>query len=514
MPQRFKALRLVLGDQLNHQHSWFNSVNESVLYVLMEVKPENQYVTHHIQKIAGIFTAMRHFAAHLRGQGHSVHYIRISDADNKHSFKANLQALASAHSIESIEFLEPDEYRLHKLLSADLQALGLPCRCADTEHFYTSRNELAALFKGKQRFLMETFYRAMRKKHQVLIDGDKPATGTWNYDKQNRNKLPKNHRPPEPFVCQNDVLEIAADIEKAGLSHIGKLDAANFIWPVTRQQALDGFNYFLEQLLPHFGTYQDALSTEFWSLYHSRISFAMNLKLISPREVVEAVEKQFRTKPDTVGIAQAEGFIRQILGWREYMRGIYWAHMPEYATLNYFEAQNPLPGWFWDGNTRMACLRSAIKQSLQFGYAHHIQRLMVTGNFALLAGVHPDEVDAWYLGIYVDAFDWVEITNTRGMSQFADGGIVGTKPYISSASYLHKMGDHCGNCYYKHSQKTGPRSCPFNSLYWQFIDQHRDKLAGNPRMSMMYRVWEKMDAGQRTELLTRAAEVLENVETL
>lgn len=273
-------------------------------------------------------------------------------------------------------------------------------------------------------------------------------------------------------------------------------------------------DYFMEYCLPLFGTFQDAMTPVSWSVYHSRLSFALNAKLISPKEVINAAIKYWESHQEQIQFNQLEGFVRQIIGWREYMRGIYWAKMPQYAQLNYFNHQNPLPSWFWDGETKMNCLKQSIKQSLQFAYAHHIQRLMVTGNFALLAGVHPDEVDAWYLGIYIDALDWVEITNTRGMSQFADGGIVGTKPYVSSATYIDKMSHYCGKCYYDKNKKTGDKACPFNSLYWNFYDLHQSKLRGNPRIGMMYNVWDRMAAQQKTDLLQQAAYYLEHINTL
>lgn len=273
-------------------------------------------------------------------------------------------------------------------------------------------------------------------------------------------------------------------------------------------------DYFADHLLVHFGTYQDALSHEYWSMYHSRLSFALNIKLISPKEVIDRIEQEWIRKRNESGIAisQVEGFVRQILGWREYMRGIYWAHMPSFAQMNYFEHDQRLPGYFWSGDTRMRCIAHTVGQSMDHAYAHHIQRLMVTGNFALLAGVDPDEVDRWYLGIYIDAFEWVEITNTRGMSQYADGGIVGTKPYVSSASYIHKMGDYCKGCHYDHKKKTGDGSCPFNSLYWHFLARHRESLEPNPRMTMMYRVWDKMD--NKEDILNQGQYYFDHLEEL
>jgi deoxyribodipyrimidine photolyase-related protein len=513
--QTYRELRLILGDQLNHLHSWFNVKDDGVLYVLMEIRPESTYVTHHIQKIAGIFSAMRQFAEQLQENGHRLHYIRINDPTNAHDFGKNLAALAMLHQVESIRWQEPDEYRLDQLLLQRIADTGLPFQMDGTEHFYTSRTELADFFQGKKQFLMESFYRNMRRKHNVLLESSgQPVGGQWNFDKQNRNKLPKGYRVPLPVTFKNDVSEAVRDIHSAELPFIGQIVPESYIWPVDRAQALEVVDQFIHVFLPEFGKYQDALSEEHWSLFHSRLSFAMNLKLISPQEVVTAVESAWRENPELISIAQTEGFVRQVLGWREYMRGIYWMHMPDYASLNFFNAERRLPAYFWTGETRMQCIKKAVGQSLEYGYAHHIQRLMVTGNFCALAGIDPDEVDAWYLGIYVDAFDWVEITNARGMSQFADGGIVGTKPYVSSAAYLHKMGDHCSACHYDHRKKTGDGACPFNSLYWDFLARNRSLLQDNRRMTMMYRIWDKMDDAARSALAGQAAKYLAKIEEL
>jgi deoxyribodipyrimidine photolyase-related protein len=355
----------------------------------------------------------------------------------------------------------------------------------------------------------------MRKKHQVLLEGeDQPLNGKWNFDEDNRQKLPKTHQPIAPLVFANNVLEIENEIEKAKIKTIGHVDSLNFIWPINRVQSLALLDFFTENCLALFGTFQDAMAPNEWSLYHSRLSFSMNVKLLSPKEVVDKAIAAYFNNPNKIAFHQLEGFVRQIIGWREYMRGIYWLKMPEYASLNYFEHTERLPEWFWTGKTKMNCLKSAIDQSLDFAYAHHIQRLMITGNFALLAGVHPDEVDAWYLGIYIDAIEWVEITNTRGMSQFADGGIVGTKPYVSSATYIHKMSSYCTGCYYDKSKKTGEKACPFNSLYWNFYYKHEAKLAKNPRIGMMYNVWRRMQPEAKAELLTQAEYYLSHINDL
>ena len=505
-----KTLRLILGDQLNGNHSWFKTVDDSTTYVMMEVRTETDYAKHHIQKVVGFFTAMRSFAAELKSKGHAVIYINLTDANNLQSFEKNLDLLLNQVNYNHFEYQLPDEYRLDILMKNYCAQLKIPYLVYDTEHFFSTREELGNFFEGKKIFLMESFYLAMRKKHNVLMDGDKPKTGQWNYDGDNRKKLPKDHKPTTPLVFNNDITEIFDQIQKANVKTIGSIDAKHFVWPINRTQSLALLDFFVAECLPLFGSYQDAMTPNEWSLYHSRISFSMNVKMISPKEVIDRAVQEWENRKDEIEYNQLEGFVRQIIGWREYMRGIYWLKMPEFATLNFFNHTEKLPDWFWTGKTKMNCLKDAITQSLEYAYAHHIQRLMITGNFALLAGVHPDEVDAWYLGIYIDAIEWVEITNTRGMSQFADGGIVGTKPYVSSASYIDKMSHYCSSCYYDKKKKTGDKACPFNSLYWNFYDKHEDKLAKNPRIGMMYNVWRKMKPEDKSSILEQADYYLKN----
>jgi deoxyribodipyrimidine photolyase-related protein len=508
-----KILRLLLGDQLNAAHSWFKKKDANITYCLFEMRQETDYTTHHVQKIIGFFLAMRVFAGQLEKDGHRVEYFTLDDQRNTQNLDSNLRFLLKKLGTERFEYQLPDEWRLDEQLRQFCQALPIPSEAFDTGHFLAGRFELRDFF-GKKNYLMESFYRAMRRKYNVLMDGDQPATGQWNYDHDNRQKMPKNHVPPPPLLFRKDVTNILQLIEKQGIKTIGQMESTDLGWAVTRDEGLQLLDYFCENLLPHFGDFQDAMTPHHWSLYHSRLSFVMNVKLLSPLEVVHRAVYEWQRRPNEISFSQIEGFVRQIIGWREYMRGIYWATMPGFAKLNYFENERPLPSWFWTGDTKMACLRHAIHQSLDHAYAHHIQRLMVTGNFALLAGIHPDEVDAWYLGIYMDAIEWVEITNTRGMSQFADGGIVGTKPYCSSAAYIHKMSHYCEGCFYKKDLRTGERACPFNSLYWHFHDRHRDKLERNPRIGMVYRTWDKMNGETRAETLEQAEWYLGKMEEL
>ena len=355
----------------------------------------------------------------------------------------------------------------------------------------------------------------MRKKHQILIENDdKPLGGKWNYDASNRKKLPKDLTVISPKLYAKDVSEIHSLILKMEIKTIGNVDEKSFIWPTNREESTDLLEFFIVNCLPYFGDFQDAMAKNLWSIYHSRLSFALNCKMLSPKEVIDEILSYWEHNRSEIDISQVEGFIRQILGWREYMRGIYWAKMPEYEKVNQLSHDNKLPEFYWTGKTKMNCLQDTIQQSLDYAYAHHIQRLMVTGNFALLAGINPAEVDQWYLGIYIDAIQWVELPNTRGMSQYADGGLIATKPYVSSANYINKMSNYCQKCHYNSSEKIGDKACPFNSLYWNFIDRHIDLWKKNQRMGIIVANWEKQDPDQKTAVLKQAAKYLANLDKL
>ena len=345
-------------------------------------------------------------------------------------------------------------------------------------------------------------------------DGKTPVGGKWNFDAENRKRLPEEVSLPSALNFVHDVKEICEMLDRAGVATIGRIVPEAFNWPINREESLQLLQHFLKHRLSRFGIYQDAMSYRDGLLFHSRLSFSLNTKMLSPLEVAEAAVQYYLGHPDEDTLAQVEGFVRQIIGWREYMRGVYWAKMPAYAELNYFGHTDPLPSWFWTGNTRMKCLQLAIGQSLDTAYAHHIQRLMITGNFTLLLGVNPAEVDGWYLGIYMDALEWVEITNTRGMSQFADGGIVGTKPYVSSANYIRKMSDYCNKCPYDPHKRYGENACPFNSLYWDFHVRHSARLSKNPRIGMVYKTWEKMQPEEKEKILQQAERYKKGAEHL
>jgi deoxyribodipyrimidine photolyase-related protein len=507
------TIRLILGDQLNVRHRWFSEADDTITYVLMEVRQETDYVHHHAQKILAIFAAMRDMARQLREAGHKVDYLAIDDPRNLQSIPANIDALMMQHQAAAFEYQAPDEWRLDEQLYQHGRRKQGPWLMVDSDHFYTTRNQVADIFAARKQWLMEFFYRQMRVEHQVLMESAKePIGGQWNYDHDNRKPwrgVPAEPRDPRTLHDHSALWKTIVD---AGVQSFGNPQADQLPWALNRDEALQQLDAFIDNALPHFGDFQDAMSANAWRLFHSLLSFALNVKMLNPREVVARAEAAYHA--GHAPLAAVEGFIRQILGWREYVRGVYWANMPGYAEKNYFGHARPLPRWFWDGKTRMNCLSQSITQSLEQAHAHHIQRLMVIGNFALLAGLDPAEVHQWYLGIYIDAFEWVELPNTVGMSQFADGGLLATKPYVSSAAYIDRMSDYCKGCHYDKKARIGERACPFNALYWDFYQRNTATLARNPRIGMAYRQLEKMDAAAIGQLQDQARKLLQDLDSL
>lgn len=518
----YQRLRLILGDQLNAKHSWYQDKSTNALYVIAELRQETDYVRHHIQKVQAFFAAMTGFADGLQQAGLNVLHLTLDDTQDYATLPDLLEHLLEQYQCEVFEYQQPDEYRLHQQLNEYCQQLDIESECYDTGHFVVPFTELGRYFAKDKNGRMETFYRKLRKQHQLLMEGDEPAGGQWNFDKDNRQKLKKSDLKdiPEPLCFDNDVTAINQRLYAHEIETIST-GSDRLLWPVNRKQAVSLLEYFCEHCLPNFGRFQDAM-TQYgkdddidrqWSLYHSRLSFALNSKMLSPMQVIRCALSHYQHN-EQIDIAQIEGFVRQILGWREFVRGVYWTHMPEYGEHNHLEAKRGLPAWFWTADTKMNCLHHAIKQSLEYSYAHHIQRLMVTGNFCMLAGIDPDEVDAWYLGIYIDALEWVEMPNTRGMSQYADGGIVGSKAYAASGNYVNKMSDYCQGCHYKVKEKHTDKACPFNSLYWHFMLQHRERFEKNPRIGMVYRNWDKQSEDSQDAALQKAQQLLEAIETL
>jgi len=509
-----KNLRLILGDQLNLEHSWLQEVDKNTIYLMAEMRQETDYVKHHIQKVVAFFLSMRNFADDLKSRGHEVIYYKIADDNNLNDLEKIINKCVEEHKISSFEYQLPDEYRLDEQLKTICSNLKIETKTFDTEHFFTSRTELTEFFEGKKMLLMENFYRMMRKKHHVLMNGSQPEGDSWNFDKDNRLKYKGQVPIPDAIGFSQNVEAILSEIKKANVATFGTIDVKNFNWPTSRKVCLEQLHYFCEHLLKHFGDYEDAMHTDEKFLFHSRLSFAMNSKMLSPREVVETVVDFYHQNQDDIAISQVEGFVRQILGWREYIRGIYWKEMPNYATMNKLENHNKLPDFYWTGKTKMNCMQKSISQSLEEAYAHHIQRLMIIGNFSLLTQLHPDEVDAWYLGVYIDAIQWVELPNTRGMSQYADGGIIATKPYVSSGSYINKMSNYCSGCSYNVKEKLTDNACPFNSLYWHFLDEKKEYFGTNNRMAMMMSLLKKMKPSELAATKEKAISLIENIDDL
>jgi len=507
------SLKLILGDQLNCRHSWFARPDPHTVFVMMEVRQETDYVLHHAQKIIAIFAAMRDFARHLRQAGHRVHYLAIDDADNRQALPANLDHLLAHYHATGFGWQAPDEYRLDRQLADYAAALPIPSAMADTEHFYTTRDEAAQLFAGRPTWLMEHFYRHMRLRHRILVSSTgQPAGGQWNFDHDNRESWPGIPWEPADPREHHDHSALWDTIVAAGARSFGAPNAADCRWPLNRDEALVQLERFVQHALPHFGKFQDAMSFKGWRLFHSLLSFALNVKLLSPMEVVHRVLQALGD--NAAPLAAVEGFIRQILGWREYVRGVYWHRMPGYDELNAFGHATPLPHWFWSGDTRMRCMATAVGHSLEHAHAHHINRLMVIGNFSLLAGLSPRALHQWYLGVYIDAFEWVELPNTLGMSQFADGGLLATKPYVSSAAYIDRMSDYCKGCHYDKKARIGPRACPYNALYWDFFDRNRVTLGDNQRLGMVYQQLRRMDGAALAALREQAAHTRDNLENI
>ncbi|MBX3633956.1 MAG: cryptochrome/photolyase family protein [Rubrivivax sp.] len=506
-----RSLVLVLGDQLDLDAAAFDGFDAARDTVWMaEVAEESTHVWSSKPRIVMFLAAMRHFAQALRAAGRPLHYTALDDGDNRGSLSAQLQADIGHLRPERLVMTAPGDWRVLQAIKGVAQARGLPLDIREDRHFYCSVREFAAHARGRRSLRMEYFYREMRKRHGVLMlrgAVDQPEGGQWNFDADNREAFgatgPGAVPPRAVFEPDGTTREVMTLVEARFAGHPGRLDG--FAWPVTREQALGALRRFVGERLPLFGRWQDAMwPGEPW-LYHAHLSAALNLKLLNPREVVAAAEAAYRA--GAAPLASVEGFVRQVLGWREYVRGIYWTRMPGYADLNALDGQQDLPAWYWTGDTDMACLRDAITQTLAHGYAHHIQRLMVTGQFALMYGVRPQQVHAWYLAVYVDAVEWVELPNTLGMSQYADGGLMASKPYVATGKYIQRMSPHCRGCRYDPAQRTGDTACPFTTLYWDFLMRHEATLAANPRMALQVKNVARLDTAQRQAIAERAAAI-------
>lgn len=494
-------LILVLADQLGLDNPVLTHARPGIDRIVMaEVAEEAQYTRHNRHKIVLLFSAMRHFADQLSKAGFEVCYFRL--AEGLQSLEAACAKALSQKTAVALAVCAPGEYRLRAAMTGWTSRLGIPVNVHPDTRFLADLDAFADWAKGRKQLRMEYFYRDMRKRYRLLMDGDEPAGGRWNYDAENRKGWRGQRGVPErPEISIDAVTEQVIDeVTQAFPDNPG--DLSQFALAVTHEEAEAQFSWFCEHALADFGTYQDALAEESPWLFHSLISMYLNCGLLSPLPVCERVEAEYRA--GRCSLATAEGFIRQILGWREYVRGVYWLLMPEYAERNTFAANRTLPAFFWSGDTDMRCLQRAIEQSLDLGYAHHIQRLMVIGNFALLAGLDVAQVCDWYLGVYVDAYEWVELPNTLGMALHGDHGAMASKPYAASGKYIQKQGDHCKQCRYSPAKTTGEGACPYNSLYWHFIDRHTDYLERNARMGLILANWRKRDATERQGIIAWA----------
>lgn len=495
-PPKTGALRLILGDQLSFELASLadlDPLHDRVL--LAEVVEEATHVPHHPQKIAFLFSAMRHFAEALRARGVTVDYVTLDDPDNTGSLVGELQRHVARWQPSSIHVTEAGDWRVEQ----SLRGSGLPITWHADQRFLCSREAFARWAKGKKQLRMEFFYREMRRQSGLLLEPDgSPLGGAWNFDANNRKALPKDFKAPplRRFAADAITREVLALVAARFADHYGRSEA--FDYPVTHAEAEALWQHFLEHALAEFGDYQDAMARGEPFLFHARISAALNVGLLDVRRLCADVQAAFFA--GRVALNAAEGFIRQLIGWREYVRGIYWLQMPDYATRNAFGNTRALPAFYWNGQTRMQCMRQTIDQTLEYAYAHHIQRLMVTGNFALLAGIAPQQISDWYLAVYMDAFEWVELPNVLGMVMHADGGYLGSKPYCASGQYIKRMSDYCSGCAYKVAESTGARACPFNALYWHFLIRHREQLRGNPRLALTYKNLERMPEARREAL--------------
>lgn len=498
------TLRLILGDQLSDAISSLADADAAHdVIVMCEVQAEATYVKHHKKKIAFLFSAMRHYAAELTARGFNVHYSKLDDAANTGSLKTELQRLVPLYQASRLVVTEAGEWRLQDEMASWPKALAMPVEIRADTRFIASHNEFAAWAQGKKQLRMEFFYREMRRKTGLLMTaGGEPVGGQWNYDADNRKPLKEKIKflPRRSFKPDAITAEVLALVEKNFADHFGSLQP--FAFAVTRAEALQLLDDFVTEYLPHFGDYQDAMQQGEAFLFHSVLAPYINAGLLQPLECCARAEAAYHS--GHAPLNAVEGFIRQIIGWREFIRGIYWHYMPDYAAKNTLQATRPLPAFYWTGETDMNCLREVVEQTRTHAYSHHIQRLMVTGNFALLAGLLPAEVCEWYLAVYADAYEWVELPNTLGMALHADGGIVGSKPYAASGKYIHRMSNFCASCRYDVNETVGPTACPFNALYWHFLWRHEKLFAKNPRMAAIYSSFRRMTADKQQAILAQA----------
>jgi len=506
-----KALRLILNDQLSMTISCLNGIDKNSDIIMMcEVMEEASYVPHHPKKIAFLFSAMRHFAKDLEEKGYKVIYVKLDDPQNTGTLDSEVARVLKDHKLDLLILTEPGEWRLNEKYKLWQNTLTIPIQIREDNRFLCNIKEFQKWAQHKKPLRMEYFYREMRKKYSILMEQDgTPVGGKWNYDRENRKPPQKNMSFPKRVSHKRDWIsnEVIHLVHDRFEDNFGTLEP--FYYAVTRNQALKEARHFMDKLLLFFGDYQDAMISGESFLYHSLLSSYLNVGLLLPIELCKMAEVSYLSGKAPLNCV--EGFIRQILGWREFVRGIYWNFMPEYASMNYLNSSRSLPAFYWGKPTHMFCIKECVRHTKDHAYSHHIQRLMVTGNFALLAGINPVEVCEWYLAVYSDAYEWVELPNTLGMALFGDGGIMASKPYAASGKYIHRMSNFCENCRYDPNETLGEAACPFNSLYWDFIDRNEDKLRGNPRMNYAYGNWNRFKAEKKTAIRLQAADYLKQI---
>ena len=502
-----RLIGLILGDQLDHQSPLFAKINPEVdSLVMIESSHEAKTVWSHKVRIALFFSAMRHFADDIKKKKHTLEYIKTNEALVE-ALRVHLKAQAASELIA----VEPGDYRVQQEIEQMCQAEKIVCTWLEDTHFYCTKSEFSVWAEQKKELRLEFFYRMMRKKHDVLMEDGEPLGGRWNFDDENRKPYSKKGPGliPPPLLIEPDAItqEVIQEVQDKFKDHPGELK--DFAWPVTRDDALLALDDFVNNRLRHFGEYQDAMWTQTPFGWHSLISAALNLKLISPQELVnKVIAEGLKQKID---LSTIEGYVRQVIGWREFIRGMYFLDMPHMAQANYFENTRALPEWYWTGQTKMACMQDTVGQTLRYGYAHHIQRLMILGNFALLAEVMPQAVADWFLAIYVDAVEWVELPNVAGMALFANGGRFTSKPYIASGAYIKRMSNYCGACLYKSEQRYGENACPFTNLYWHFLIKNKQDFNKNPRMKLMMANLNKIGEDEQKEIVLHAQSILSHI---
>ena len=490
-----RNLVVVLGDQLDRRSAAFDGFTKDADAVLMmEVAEEASYLPQHKIRLALFFSAMRHFRDELRSRGLTVHYAALDDEDNRGGFAAEIERWARLTRPARLVVLKPGDYRVEQAIRACANTLNCALEIRDDRHFLCSPTEFAEFAEGRRSLVLEGFYRTMRRRHAILMDGDEPVGGRWNFDADNRAAFgkagPGRIKAPRSFRPDATTEAVLALVARRFPDAPGTLAA--FDYPVTHEQARAALRDFIEHRLAHFGRYQDAMASGRPFLWHSRLSCVLNLHLLDPRDAIGAACEAYRE--GRAPLNSVEGFVRQILGWREYVRGVYWLKMPAYAELNALAAELPVPAFMWTGACEMNCIRQCVGQLIEHAYAHHIQRLMVLGLFAMLLGVRPYAVHQWHLSMYADAIDWVSLPNVLGMSQYGDGGIVGSKPYAASGSYIDRMSDYCRGCRFDPQRAAGDKACPFTTRYRNFLARNRKMLQDSRCMRLQLANLDRKDA--------------------